>query len=407
VTWPALRLKHVADINLRTLSEDEPEDLEFRYVDIATVGRGRLVSEPERMRFADAPSRARRVVRPGDTIISTVRTYLRAVWPVSDPTDDLVVSTGFAVLSPRPALDPRFLAWWAQSDAFIEEIVARSIGVSYPAIRADEVGDIRIALPESAEQREIADFLEVETARIDALIEKKRRMTGVLVNREAAVMDRWAKGCFARFGAMALRRRITAIEQGWSPQCQNVAAEPEEWGVLRTSAVTSGSFQPSENKLLPDDIEPDLRWVVRDGDLLMTRGSGSLALVGQAVVARVDSRHLMISDLIYRIRLREQHPDFVAAVLRSPQLRSLIEACVRSDAGLTLKLRVDDIKGLPIPAASVSEQVRSCKDLDDMLRPLSQARQAIERQIGFLHEHRQALITSAVTGQLDVAKAAA
>jgi type I restriction enzyme, S subunit len=119
-------LKHVTEINRHSLSERTPDDFEFRYVDISTVGRGRLVAEPERMRFAEAPSRARRLVQPGDTIVSTVRTYLRAVWPVSQPCSDLVVSTGFAVLSPRSPLDPGFFGWWAQSDALIEEMAISS-----------------------------------------------------------------------------------------------------------------------------------------------------------------------------------------------------------------------------------------------------------------------------------------
>jgi type I restriction enzyme S subunit len=324
---------------------------------------------------------------------------------VAETTSETAFNQGCRGLVPVTEVELRFFRY--QLLARRTDLVALGQGSTFTELSSDAVAAFKVARPSLLEQRKIADFLDAETARIDALIEKKRRMMSVLANREAAVMDRWATGCFARFGAMALRRRITTIEQGWSPQCQNVAAEPDEWGVLKTSAVTSGLFEPSKNKRLPDEIEPDLRWVVRDGDLLMTRGSGSLAFVGQAVVARVDSRHLMVSDLVYRVRLREQHPDFVAAILRSPQVRSLIEARVRSDAGLTLKLRVDDIKGLPIPAASVDEQVRSCEDLVAMLRPLSEARQAIERQIELLREHRQALITAAVTGQLDVARAAA
>lgn len=75
-------LKYIAGINERALSEDTEPDRQLRYIDISAVGRGGLVAEPEEMRFEDAPSRARRLVRHGDTILSTVRTYLRAVWPV-------------------------------------------------------------------------------------------------------------------------------------------------------------------------------------------------------------------------------------------------------------------------------------------------------------------------------------
>ena len=179
-------LKHLARINERALPATTDPDREIRYVDIGSVGRGELVRRPERMRFADAPSRARRLVRDGDTIVSTVRTYLRAVWPIPGDGDDLVVSTGFAVLTPTE-VDPRYFSWWVRSDTFIEEVVARSVGVSYPAINASELGDLgmylrllRILIPEPRGQTAIADYLDIETGRIDALISKKRRMIDLL-----------------------------------------------------------------------------------------------------------------------------------------------------------------------------------------------------------------------------------
>ena len=71
-----LRLKYAVDINTRGLAEDTDPDYEFRYLDIGSIGRGEVVADPDPTTFAEAPSRARRVVRPGDTIVSTVRTYL-------------------------------------------------------------------------------------------------------------------------------------------------------------------------------------------------------------------------------------------------------------------------------------------------------------------------------------------
>ncbi|MQA17362.1 MAG: restriction endonuclease subunit S, partial [Pseudonocardiaceae bacterium] len=77
--------------------------------------------------------------------------------------EDLVASTGFAVLSPRDGINPSFLSWWLQSDPFIEEVVATSVGVSYPAINASDLGKFLVPVPTSVEQRAIADFLDAET----------------------------------------------------------------------------------------------------------------------------------------------------------------------------------------------------------------------------------------------------
>ena len=187
-------LKRIVGINLYTLPETTEPGFEFRYVDIGAVGRGQLVSEPEVTVFSAAPSRARRLVRSGDTIISTVRTYLRAVWPVRDSATDLVVSTGFAVLTPTGSIDSRYLGWLAQSDVVIEEVVARSVGVSYPAINPSDIGTIRVPLPPLPYQLAIADYLDRETARIDALIKMINQQTSLLAERRQALITAAATG---------------------------------------------------------------------------------------------------------------------------------------------------------------------------------------------------------------------
>src|SRR5438552_2226594 len=96
-TWP---LKRWARMNRAVLPDSTPADHEFRYLDIGSVGTGILTQKPQCLRFGTAPSRARRIVRTGDTIVSTVRTYLKAVYFVDDQADDLICSTGFAVLTP-------------------------------------------------------------------------------------------------------------------------------------------------------------------------------------------------------------------------------------------------------------------------------------------------------------------
>ena len=132
--WDTRRLKNWVEINAHVLPETTDPEYEFDYVDIGSVGTGRLLSEPKRIAFASAPSRARRVVRSGDTIVSTVRTYLKAVWHADGPLPSLVASTGFAVLTPRSPTSRRFVGYVCRSGSFTERITSESSGVSYPAI---------------------------------------------------------------------------------------------------------------------------------------------------------------------------------------------------------------------------------------------------------------------------------
>jgi type I restriction enzyme S subunit len=104
--WDVKPLKRWVAINKSVLTESTDPDYKFNYVDIGSVSTGALVKQPIEIRFGDAPSRARRILRTGDTIISTVRTYLRAVYFVSNKAENLIASTGFAVLTPGPSVVP-------------------------------------------------------------------------------------------------------------------------------------------------------------------------------------------------------------------------------------------------------------------------------------------------------------
>jgi len=138
--WAVKPLKRWVHLNASTLSENTDPDFEFRYVDIGSVKTGRLTKELERIRFGAAPSRARRILRRGDTIISTVRTYLKAIWYVNEDADDLIASTGFAVLTPNHGVEPEYLGYVIQSSAFVNRVTAHAIGIAYPAIAETVLG---------------------------------------------------------------------------------------------------------------------------------------------------------------------------------------------------------------------------------------------------------------------------
>jgi type I restriction enzyme S subunit len=169
--WEVKPLKRWVRLNARTLSEKTDPDFEFRYVDIGSVKAGRLVKELERIRFEAAPSRARRVLRRGDTIISTVRTYLKAVWYVNEDADDLIASTGFAVLTPGSSVEPEYLGYVIQSTAFVNRVTANSIGIAYPAIAETVLGRFPVALPSTVgEQQSIVAHIKTESAPLDDAI---------------------------------------------------------------------------------------------------------------------------------------------------------------------------------------------------------------------------------------------
>ena len=166
--WEVRRLKYLATVNDEALPETTPPGLGITYVDIGNVDPVEGITGTEDLVFGDAPSRARRIVRKGDVIISTVRTYLKAIAKIEHTGANLIVSTGFAVIRPRQ-LDDGFVARALSSPYFVDRVVAHSVGVGYPAINADDLACLSITFPPLPEQRSITAFLDHETAKLDAL----------------------------------------------------------------------------------------------------------------------------------------------------------------------------------------------------------------------------------------------
>lgn len=216
--WEVKPLKRWVRINARTLSEKTDPDFEFRYVDIGSVKTGRLVKELERIRFEAAPSRARRVLRRGDTIISTVRTYLRAIWYVDEDADDLIASTGFAVLTPGKGVEPEYLGYVIQSSSFVNRVTANSIGIAYPAIAETVLGRFLVAFPSTVdEQQSIVAHIKSESTPLDdAITRAEEEIKLIREYRDRLIAD-------VVTGQIDVR--------GWRPGPDDVASD-EELAVL-------------------------------------------------------------------------------------------------------------------------------------------------------------------------------
>lgn len=171
--WQMRRLKTIVSCNDDTLSEDTSPERQIEYVEISDVTETQGIFNSTIYVFKDAPSRARRITRKDDVIVSTVRTYLKAIATVDR--DGLIVSTGFAVLRAKPEVNSRFLSYAVKSETLKDDIIRNSIGVSYPAINATDLIKLSIPLPPLPVQREIVAYLDEKCAAIDGAIANKRK----------------------------------------------------------------------------------------------------------------------------------------------------------------------------------------------------------------------------------------
>ena len=193
--WEVKPIKYCVITNQESLSETTDQNYSFRYVDIGNVNQGGIVNPPEEMTFAKSPSRARRIVKKGDTIVSTVRTYLKAIAFIDAEENHLIVSTGFAVLTPQMELKPKYLYFLMSCEKIIDTIMVLSVGVSYPAINSSDLNSIPLWFPPSLdEQSKIIQHIENEKNKINNSINKAEKQIELLQEYRTALISEAVTG---------------------------------------------------------------------------------------------------------------------------------------------------------------------------------------------------------------------
>lgn len=158
--WRRCRLGDLVDVNPESLRSETDEDYEFFYLDLSSVSEGRVEWPENTIRFGEAPSRARRIVRQHDILLSTVRPNLRGHARLDHEVSNVVASTGFAVLRPKPTICAEYIYQWLFSPMAERQYARCLTGSNYPALSKTDVENLEIAIPEARDRQEkISDIL--------------------------------------------------------------------------------------------------------------------------------------------------------------------------------------------------------------------------------------------------------
>ena len=255
-------------------------------------------------------------------------------------------ATELHVLRPKLELDGKFLTYLTQSPWFRSAGERMMFGAAgQKRVPEDFIKDFPMPLPETTEQRRIVSFLDAKLGRLDELMRKKERQLALLEEKRQALISHavtrglnpqaptkpsgiaWLGNIPAHWKNLPIRRVLKTLEQGWSPVVEDRETDNAEWAVVKLNAVSKGEFKPQFHKALPAGVIPDTRYEIKVGDLLLSR-SNTPALVGDVAYVRATRPRLMMSDIIYRLGLREgiARPEFVAFLLLSAFGRSQVEA---------------------------------------------------------------------------------
>lgn len=404
--WEIKRLKYGVGMNPDVLTESTDPDLTLSYVDIGNIDSTGNVLGAEELRFEDAPSRARRRVRGGDTIISTVRTYLRAIAFIADPPENMIVSTGFAVLRPEAEIDPKFLFRVVQSTQFVETVVSHSEGVSYPAITPTLLADLPVWIPSLPEQRAIAAFLDRETRKIGDLIARRERLIELLEEKRTALISR------------AVTKGIDPGVPMKDSGVEWLGEIPEHWKVgplkYETRFINGAAFKPSDwsDEGIPiigienlngggnfnhTSREVDSRYHIHEEDLLFA-WSGNRGTSFGPFVWRGEGLYYL-NQHIFRLSNFQCERSWFYWVLKG--VTTYVEKQAHGIIGL-VHITKQELGIVKIPLIPRYEQQAIAEHLDREMEKIDALAGKLREHIEKLLEYRTALISAAVTGRIDV-----
>ncbi|MGC9369292.1 MAG: restriction endonuclease subunit S [Paracoccaceae bacterium] len=356
-----------------------------------------------------------RLFRRGDVLFNKLRPYLAKVYHADF---DGISSGELLNLRASEHVLPRFLFHVLSSYPFVDIINSESFGTKMPRADWETVGHQPLPLPDLDTQRRIAGYLDDKTARIDALIGKKRALLDRLAEKRQALITRavtrglnpdaplkdsgidWLGKVPAHWQVKRFRFLLQGIEQGWSPQCDNRPAQPDEWGVLKVGCVNGLTYDEGEHKALPSDLDPITRYEVRVGDVLLSRAN-TKELLGSASLVHETRGRMIFSDKLYRLNLADDLvPAFAITVLQSPLARLQYERDATGTSGSMQNIGQDTIKNFVMPIPPSDEQISIGQHVAEFDQRLTNVIESIKESAARLDEYRAALVTAAVTGKI-------
>tara|TARA_B100000700_G_scaffold14128_1_gene14061 strand:- start:247 stop:1590 length:1344 start_codon:yes stop_codon:yes gene_type:complete len=423
LTWNKKKLKYLVEYNNEVLDEDTSSDYEFNYIEINNVNLLSGVSFSDKIKFGDSPSRARRLVRKEDIIISTVRTYLKSICIIPDK-PDLVCSTGFCVIrSNKELLESKYLYYSVISNWFIERVISESKGVSYPAITPTDLVQLEIVHPPLSDQKLISRYLDRKTQEIDLLLGKIEKKIDLLTDKKNILINKFiTKGI-----NLDLEMKDSGIDSiGYVPKHwenkrlkyllnykKGFAFKSSLFLDIGTPVIKASDIKKSTIRNPSFFINPELIQNYKDvqlnkGDLLIsTVGSKYVvkeSAVGQIALVPEELDGALLNQNTVCLRLNDDLDidiQFIFYYLQTFSYRAHLDIHSHGTANQA-SINLDDILNYEIFLPSYKEQREIIQYISNELKNLDEVINLEQKRIKTFLQYRQSLISSVVTGKIRI-----
>lgn len=390
-----MRLKDVAELNVRSLDDSTSGDYVFKYIDISSVSFENGITLGEDLAFQNAPSRARRIVQKGDVLVSTVRTYLRAIADIDWDAENIIASTGFAVFTPNKNINPRFLAYTVKSSEVINQICSISKGVSYPAIQATILSSVRIPFYALSEQYVIATYLDKEcdkiTKEID-LLERKVDCYSRLL-RSLIIETVTSKKLGIKYREYRLKD-IFELRNGYTPS--KGVTEYWEGGTIPWFRMEDIR---KKGRILSDSIQHITQEAIKTAGLFEANSFilSTTATIGEHALIIVDS---LANQQFTNFKIRKSLRNMIDIKWMFYKFFNIDEYC-KMGCKVTTFASVDmvELSNMVIFLPPIDEQLKMASYLDEKCSKIDAIIEKIKLKIERLKELKRSLINEVITGQ--------
>jgi type I restriction enzyme S subunit len=366
----------------------------FHYVDIASVSNKTFqIKNGKQLVGADAPSRARKVIRNNDVIIATTRPYLKSIAMVPTQLDGQIGSTGFCVLRPTEKVLSDWLFYCAISDDLLHQITPKMRGANYPAVTDKDILSAKIPLPPLAKQRRIV-------ARIKECMERVEEIEALRTEsyNECSIVLRayyhdLYRGLVQRYTTMPLADAGIALGGGTPSRKRNDFwnghipwISPKEMKrrdfLNATQNITEAAVEGSSTKLI---TEPSVLFVVRG------------MILSHTLPVAVNRVPVTINQDMKAITPRGNiNVDFLAAMLRGSE-RELLSKVEVAGHG-TRRLQTAHWSALPVPIVSEQDQAAIVSEIQNMEAVADALIRDVE--LDEIHLLRESILRKAFAGEL-------
>ncbi len=378
-----------------TIDPRKLSDQEFRYVDIGAIDNASAtITTPKKFKGADAPSRARRVLKKDDVLFSTVRTYLKNIAMVPKDLEGGLTSTGICLLRTSEAIEPKYLFRWVLSEEFISSISQSQDGTLYPAVRDADVFAAPIPLPPLPEQRRIVRKLDRVTAHSTKARTHLTALKTLVERYKAAVLGSIFGGMRAEEQSFrALSLMVTSGSRGWAKYYSDTGPL-----FIRVGDTKRGSPEldlSSVQHVSPPSNAEGQRTRLQESDIVVT----ITADLGRVGIVPNDLGEAYINQHVALIRLKE--PDysryigwFLISSLGQKQLFENDRGATKSGLGL------DDIRAVSIPLPPLEEQREIVRRIDAAFARIDLLAAEAERALTLVGHLDQRILERAFSGGL-------